>query len=492
MPPRHPREETPRSGDHSGPGIDTPGPPNVEVRPIGGIFGTAGEDDTAPGVGEPRRPAVAKEPSLLANPDFRLLWTSRLLSQTAQGALLYALLILVVDLSDAAIFTSLFVLCSNIPSIAFGLPGGIVADNVSRKFLLVTMNAFRFMFMIFLVASEPGLAAVFAATLGIWTIHQFYSPAEASALAEIVPSHRYTGAQAMFNLALTISQGVGLVVVAPLLLLIDGPRLVFVFAGVLWLIAGALTTLLPALNAQADKLRREPRRSLMESLGNGWRFVRGDRSTFEAIVSDVLVSVGMSALIVIIPFYLVNVLGTSQENTVFVFAPAALGLVVGLRAAPILARIIGDQMNALMGLVIFAVVVIGLGFVEQTYDVLTNTFRLPLQQITDALSIPSLTLVAMVLSIPAGFASSIVNVSARAILLRRSPANVRGQVIATQGLIGNLVGFIPTLLAGLAADLFGVQAVAVGIGVLIIVLAFTARFIGRRSSSPPVAHAPLT
>ena len=81
-----------------------------------------------------------------------------------------------------------------------------------RRGLLVLLNLFRFAFMLLLVGSDVGLAGVFAATLGIWIIHQFYSPTEASALADIVPPNRYTSAQAMFNLALTISQALGLVI----------------------------------------------------------------------------------------------------------------------------------------------------------------------------------------------------------------------------------------------------------------------------------------
>ena len=46
------------------------------------------------------------------------------------------------------------------------------------------------------------------------------------------------------------------------------------------------------------------------------------------------------------PLYLKGVLNTGAENTVFVFAPAALGLLIGLRAAPVLARAIGGPADS--------------------------------------------------------------------------------------------------------------------------------------------------
>ena len=470
---------------------------SVEIQPIGGIFGTPNpvvvEEAQSGRIGKMlrRRPVVRKaaEPSLLADLDFRVLWLSRLISQTAQGCILYALLILVVDLSDRSVFNSLFVICSIIPSIAFGLPAGVVADSVPRRGLLVLLNLFRFAFMLLLVGAEPSLVAVFATTLGIWVIHQFYSPTEASALADIVPPARYTQAQAMFNLALTISQALGLVILAPLLLRAGGPKLVFMVAGLLWLIAAALTMLLPAL--ETHRIRRSSGRSLRQMLGDGWRFARSDRFTFEAIIDDVLVGVGMSALIVIMPFYLERVLGTSKENTVFVFAPAALGLVLGIRLAPSLSRVIGEQYLATLSLFLFAIVVAALGFVEQTYTFLNDTLRFPLDQITDAVGVSPLIFLVMLLSIPAGFASAVVNVAARSILLSRTPANLRGQVIATQGLMGNIAALIPTLLAGIATDIFGVKPIAVAIAVCIVIAAMAAHMLGRRNIEAP-ALAPQT
>lgn len=472
---------------------------SIELRPVSSLFGRS---DTVEITGEDapegkrlparlrRQQAKGKETSLLADPAFRLLWWSRLLSQTAQGALLYALMILVIDLSNRSFYSALFVAMSNVPSILLGLPAGMVADNISRKHMMVMLNGFRFTFMLFMVASEPSIPSVFAATLGIWVIHQFYSPSEASMLADLVPPHRYTSAQSMFNLALTISQAVGLAMLAPLMLRLGGAELVFVLAGSLWLIAGALTTLLPTVPVYQSMGMRPRRRGLADTLTAGLQFVRKDRPTLEAILDDVLVSVGMSALVVIIPFYLERVLGTSKENTVFVFAPAAIGLVLGLRLAPGLARIIGERYSAFISVAAFSVCIFTLGFIEQTYRFLNDILRLPLDQFSDWVAISPYTLLTMVVSIPAGLTMSVVNVAARSILLQRSPGYVRGQVIATQGLIGNVLGLLPTLLTGLATDLFGVIPVAVGIAAMILAGGLLARNIGRSTPPGEVVPAP--
>src|SRR5688572_1760959 len=91
----------------------------------------------------PRRPGMATawvgrhvRASLLGNPVYLNFWLSRLISQTAQGAMLYALLILVTDRTDASIYTSLFVLCAIVPALLFGLPAGVSVDSLPRVPLL--------------------------------------------------------------------------------------------------------------------------------------------------------------------------------------------------------------------------------------------------------------------------------------------------------------------------------------------------------------------
>jgi hypothetical protein len=187
----------------------------------------------------------------------------------------------------------------------------------------------------------------------------------------------------------------------------------------------------------------------------------------------------MSALVVIMPLYLKRVLDTSAENTVFVFAPAALGLVLGLRWAPRIGHALGEERVTAAGLLGFAACVGTLGFVVPLRAWLNGEVGLPLDSFADLAGMESLVLIAMFLSVPAGFASALVSVNARSLLLARTPPARRGQVIATQSLLGNLGALPPTLLAGIAADLFGVEPIAVAIAVALPGAALAARVVRR-------------
>jgi sugar phosphate permease len=119
-----------------------------------------------------------------------------------------------------------------------------------------------------------------------------------------------------------------------------------------------------------------------------------------------------------------------------------------------------------MALMLFSATVAMFGYIDHVLTFVDDTVNLPVGELARALGLAPITLMVMLLSIPSGLATSIGSVSARSVMLARTPPDMRGQVIATQSLFQNVGALIPTLMAGIAADIVGVQRVAVGIAVL--------------------------
>ncbi|MCA9858910.1 MAG: hypothetical protein KC438_04270 [Thermomicrobiales bacterium] len=427
-------------------------------------------------------PAIpeAEKTSLFEDPTFFAFWVSRFLVQVAQGALMYGLLVLVVDSTDSSVYNSIFVVCSVIPAIVFGLPAGVAVDALPRRPLLVMLNLLRFLFVLALVVRPPALAGIFATTLAIWMIHQFYAPAESSTLASIVPGNRLVNGQALSNLALVIAQAVGVIAIAPILLKTSSPQYLFAVCAALFLTAAGLVLQIRIgeLRGQMAQMSRHPD-GILSTLLRGLRVTVGDSTLFRVTAADVMVGIGLSALVVVAPIYLKRILNTASENTVFVFAPAAIGVLIGLRATPYLGKYFGLKWVAVYGLALFALSIAAFGFLGDIHWLLVDTFNLPIDRVANALRLPPLALLVMLFSIPAGFASSIVGVASRTITLERTPLQFRGQVIATQSLVQNLGALVPTMLAGIAADQLGVERVAIIIAMLIMAGISVAFFVSR-------------
>src|SRR3972149_1479552 len=73
---------------------------------------------------------------LLRNPRFRRLLESRVIGQTAQNALLYTLLILVVEETGSSVQSTVLIMAFTIPSIILGIPAGTIADILPKRFTL--------------------------------------------------------------------------------------------------------------------------------------------------------------------------------------------------------------------------------------------------------------------------------------------------------------------------------------------------------------------
>jgi len=405
---------------------------------------------------------------LLDNDAFRAWWFSRFVAQTAQAALLYGLLILIVDQTNRSIYASLFVVCSIVPSLLFGLIGGWAADRLPQRALLTTLNVLRALVVIPLVREPDNLFVLFAVTIGIWTLHQFYSPGEAAVMARILPESRLADGTSMGNLALTLAQVAGMVILAPLLLRLPDARPFVAICA-----AGYAVAAIFMLDIGRLRPRESAGRTIPFNLRRGWEIATSSGRAFNAFADAVLIAVGLSSLLAIVPAYLENVLNTGANNTVFVFAPAVIGLVVGLRIAPPLGRWLGHGRIAIAATICFAFSAAAFGAIDSVAR-LIDTAGIPLASVADQLGLPTRTAATMLVSIPAGFFSAIVNVAARAVLLEVAPDDARGQVFAMQGVIGNAGALIPTLLAGIAVDLLGARPVAIVLALSLLVATIAA------------------
>jgi MFS family permease len=186
-------------------------------------------------------------------------------------------------------------------------------------------------------------------------------------------------------------------------------------------------------------------------------------------------------LVAALPSYLSEVLNTRVDNAAFVFAPAAIGLFAGLRLAPWLGQRIGNAQVVTMGFVFFLVCLTSLGFVEELADLMrdqASTF-------TNAIEWTGLSLdatMAMGLSIPLGFAYSLVGVAARAVLHERVPADMMGRIFAMQMVLGSLASIVPLFIVGGLAELMSARIVISLVTGAVLVLAIYSHLWVRRQA----------
>ncbi|HEV7664688.1 MAG TPA: MFS transporter, partial [Chloroflexota bacterium] len=160
-----------------------------------------------------------RDGSIWRNRDFLLLWLAQAISQTAQNAIWYGIVVLVQQRSHSSTLLSLAILTLIIPSVIFGVLAGVYVDRWDKRTVLIATNLIRGTIALSygLFGLFPGLpiSFLFGINFVFSTVGQFFAPAETAMIPTVVARGKLLQANSLFHLTFTASQLIGLVVLGP-------------------------------------------------------------------------------------------------------------------------------------------------------------------------------------------------------------------------------------------------------------------------------------
>jgi MFS family permease len=424
------------------------------------------------------RPSWAITPaapdSLLESRRFVSLCLARFFSSSAQHAMYYGLLIVVVNRTGSSIHSSILIFTFLLPGVLVGLHTGMAADRWPRQAVMFLSQSLRALACLAFFFWGDSLWRLYAVTLGFSTIAQFNSPAESASVPAVVPVGRLTAANALLNLTSLIAQGVGMLVLAPVFMKTVGERPLFIVTAVLFAAAAVAVLSLGHLAPRPSGQEADRPSTLREQFRQVWHFLMADSVVYNALVQLTLVATAVLVLAVLIPHYVNDVLGTRVDNVAFVFAPAGLGLLLGLRLVPWLDAKVGSARVVSIGFVCFVACLAAMGFVEEW----ANLFESQGSYLADIWEWSRLSLnatVAMGLAVPLGFAFSLVSVAARAVLNERAPPEMQGRIFAAQMMLASVASIVPLFIVGGLAELVSARIVIILVALAVVAAAVYSR-----------------
>ncbi len=172
--------------------------------------------------------------------NFIWLWIGTTLSAFGDGAYFILLGWYVIDVtkSDLALGTAL--ICSSIPRIIFMLFGGVAADRISKKTILVVSLLTRIvvlsLFGLYLWSIHGGVAIylVYIMAIVFGTVDAFFWPANQSMVPSLVPKSAIGTANSVIQTSQILSMAVG-PLVASLLLWLPGYPIMFLAVSICFL-----------------------------------------------------------------------------------------------------------------------------------------------------------------------------------------------------------------------------------------------------------------
>ncbi|GAB4321815.1 MAG: hypothetical protein Kow0010_02250 [Dehalococcoidia bacterium] len=406
---------------------------------------------------------IAPAPPLRATPllqqrPFRMLSYTRFFSRVAQNSLNFGLLLLIVDETGRAFFSSLLVLALVVPSTAAGIAAGALADSLPKRLLIVLGDLLRVSVCAFVVWWGPGVAVYFVVAVAFAVTTQIATSAEGAALPAIVERHELARANAIGHAVGGVAQIVGFGILTPIVLRVfESPTTLFAIAAVLFFIASVQAVMIgPVRGGERLEVGGEHDAPWWKV---GWNQLRSDSFVWHASIELTLIQ--MTVIIVggLIPTYIDEVLDLPIEIGVIVLMPAAIGITLGLRVAGFLAKRIPHAILSTTGFASFVVLLAMVAFVPQEARFFAGY---PYLGWLDDISIGSFggaAILAMILVMPLGFAYAVVVVAGQTVLNDRVPLSLQGRVLATQAAMSALAASVPVLIAGALGDWLGVQPV---------------------------------
>jgi MFS family permease len=274
----------------------------------------------------------------LKYPNFRLWFYGQLVSlfgtwmqTTAQGFLVF-------ELTRSSSYLGYVGFAAGIPSWLFTLMGGVVADRVSRRSLMMVTQTCM-MLLAFVLAGltfsgmvQPWHILILAFLLG--TANSFDAPARQAFVSEMVPRGDLTNAIAlnstMFNTATAVGPATAGITYALL-----GPGWCFVINGISFI---AVIVALQRMKLSPSTPQKQ-QASALESLKEGFRFVRTHQIIRVVISMIAVTSLFILALTSLIPAWAVKVLGGDATTNGLLISSRGIGAVIGALIIASLGRI---------------------------------------------------------------------------------------------------------------------------------------------------------
>lgn len=272
---------------------------------------------------QPRRRLLPATFAALRHRNFRLLWSGTLISHSGDWMDQVALNWLVLQMTDSAFYLGLVNFCRAIPILVFTLLGGVAADRVERRRLMMVTQSSAMLLALVLaglvISGTASILLVLVIATGRGIVIAFNLPARHSLIPELVPRNDLANAVALNSLTLNVTKIIG-PALGGLIIAAYGTGACFLFNGLSFLV---VIWMLWAMD-MPPSTRARPESGIARSIAEGVRFVRDDRTIL------------LLVLVAIVPTFFgqpyLHLLALFAHD-VFDIGPGGLGLLTSCAAA---------------------------------------------------------------------------------------------------------------------------------------------------------------
>jgi MFS family permease len=399
---------------------------------------------------------------VLRNWDFSKLWFTQICTQLTRYILSFAILLQAFKLTNSSLAVSLILVAFGLATVVFGSLAGVYADRFDRRRLLLLITFAQAAIILAYIPFEKNFAILALITFFYSSFNQFYLPAEAPSIPNLVPKEHLLIANSFFSFTANLSMIVGFAIAGPITL-VFGSQAPFWASSGLMVLAGLAAYGLPSLKPHDSHPHKS---SLFKNVWgeflDGLKTLSDTKAIHFSFISLVSVQVYNGMIITLAPAFVSNVLKRNlEQGTLFMILPLAVGILLGSLALGWEGKFLSKKLMVRIG---FA----GCGIMTFLIALLVGADNYWLYAIF-----------AFILGV---FNTYIFAPSHSLIQLHTEPHH-RGRIYASLFLLLQLGATLPTVIVGVLADRTSVSTILGGLGLLLITISFIIGSEGRSKSN---------
>ena len=257
--------------------------------------------------------------------DFRFLFAGRLITTFGGQMLSFAIGWELWLRTRSTFALGMVGLVQVVPVILLSLPGGHFADHHNRKRIVLVMQillAACSLGLAYLSYTTGSLLLIYLCLLGIGIARAFYEPASSTLLPQSVPPAIFTSAATWSSSAWQFAAIVGPAVAGIIVALLKSVTIIYVLDA---LAAGIFLVLISQFRGRELALARKT--ATLESLAEGWRFIRRTRVILAAITLDMF-AVLFGGAVTLLPVYATDILHVDATGLGILRAAPSIGAIL--------------------------------------------------------------------------------------------------------------------------------------------------------------------
>jgi MFS family permease len=401
--------------------------------------------------------------AVLKHPPVQVLALSRFASKMANSTLSYGVMVFLATAGASQFEVSLASSASYLAALLFGLQGGMLADSAPKRrvlYLAFIIQAAACFIIPSLFGTEIGdlLFIIFLTS----ALSQIVSPGLKSVVAIVATPAEVATTGALVNVVGSVGSAIGSSFLAPILIKVSGIDVVLYVTGVLFLVGALRIRKLPEAEAVgATTLSANIRSMNWKPKALSLRYNAEWITAHRAVSSMLLVGIFCTALFEgfnsLIPVYVREVLDEDPANSVYIFAPAAIGYLIGAIGGPTLIHWLGVRKLAIASIFLMAAGSILLGSIDAVDTFFARFSPLRLLEPLFDIELSDAILAAGVIAIPTNLGSTAASQAVQVYINEYVPIARQGGMFGLQSVQQNAFNLASVFLLGVLATIVGPQ-----------------------------------